>query len=127
MSDGQVQTLVQRILGSIMLLDRNRLNKLQSYSLPSNSYIDLTLGTSGTYYSAPADGWIIFGKQTTSANQAISILKNNILHVDYTPATGFNLFVHSPVVKGDRFQVQYNAGGLLQIFRFYYTLGSQPA
>lgn len=36
------------------------------YSMPSNTYISLTIGTAGSSYTAPADGWFSF--HATSSN-----------------------------------------------------------
>ena len=107
----------------------HNLNKLQTYSLPSGSYTSLTLGSYGTYYTAPADGWYFLAKNT-SGTQYFDIGVYDNVNTDY-------LFVLSnrldgtirlliPVKKGYKIKVAYNASGALEYFRFIYALGSEP-
>ena len=107
----------------IIPLVRNRLNKLQSYSLPSDYKIDLTLGTSGTRYTAPADGWIYLNKKTGDNNQFIEIAQNGANRVYYNKNNAA-LMLH-PVAKGT-FTVTYTASGTTGLFAFYYAVGSEP-
>lgn len=44
------------------------LSTLSGLGMPSNRYIDLTLGASGTQYTAPANGYFILMYNTTSAD-----------------------------------------------------------
>ena len=44
--------------------------------MPSNKYIDLTLGASGTRYIAPANGWFSLDTWTTSTTSAYYQLHN---------------------------------------------------
>ena len=45
--------------------------------MPSNKYIDLTLGASGTRYTAPANGWFSLDTWTTSTKTAYYQLFNS--------------------------------------------------
>ena len=49
---------------------------MSGMAMPSDKYIDLTLGASGTTYTAPANGWINFGA-IASQNGAYCDLINN--------------------------------------------------
>lgn len=51
-------------------------NYLSSLSMPSNKSIDLTLGASGTLYTAPANGWFSLDTWTTSTVTAYYQLHN---------------------------------------------------
>ena len=116
----------------------NRLNKLQSYSLPSSQYTNLTLGASGTKYTAPADGWVYFAKKLGASwyesglNTLIdpqgsgSSVENRFTAVKstgYDSAAGFNIL---PVNKGQVFTATYNATGNTIAFKFIYAVGSAP-
>ena len=50
---------------------------LSSLSMPSNRYIDLTLGATGTTYTAPANGWFSLDTWTTSTATAYYHLYNS--------------------------------------------------
>ena len=107
----------------------NRLNKLQSYSLPSNQYIDLTLGTTGQYYTAPADGWVAVSFKLRDNNfVSVSIGANYITY----QLTGVNIqsayYINSslPVSKGTSFYIAYDGNMTLSRFRFVYAAGSAP-
>ena len=109
---------------------------MQSYSLPSNSYIDLTLGNTNTLYTAPADGYFTFGKEGSSS---IGNHQFNGLYLYHNGADigGTNQSCctsnHSipililPVKKGNIVRISYTTTGALHYFRFIYALGSQPA
>jgi hypothetical protein len=97
-------------------------------SMPSNKYIDLTLGASGATYKAPANGWVSFGKITNGNSQYIWI-NNDTTSVGYqlraTDGGGILLKGAIPVRKNDTFSAYYTAGGELHMFRFIYAVGSE--
>ena len=110
-------------------VQRHNLNKLQTYSLPSGSYTDLTPGTSGTNYTAPADGW--FTAQIINPNQWSNFsLYNTITSLGYIlvfttnhgSADYYTLSI--PVKKGDIIKASYT--GTLNRLRFVYAVGSEP-
>lgn len=111
-----------------MLTVHNRLNKLQSYSLPSNSYISLTLGASGSTYTAPADGWVALSKSSTGVNQFLALVdsSNALRTQSQSVASGAWLEIYLPVKKGRKFIAAYSVGGSTNYFRFIYALGSEP-
>ena len=103
--------------------------------MPSGRYIDLTLGASGSKYTAPADGWIGFRKTTNAASQGIGIDNLSInpgggaadvsfgMYVTAQASTGLRVFV--PVRKGDTVVYDYNAGGATAYFRFIFAEGAE--
>lgn len=120
--------LIQLLVSGLSTqLVHNRLNKLQSFSLPSSSYINLTLGASGTNYTAPADGWFVFWGATTGENNLyfrnLTIDEPNQERRVYT-AVG--LTCSHPVPKNNIFSFRYDHPMNNVIFRFYYALGSAP-
>ena len=99
-------------------------------AMPSASYKDLTLGATGTVYTAPADGYVVFDAYAAAPQGVVSLL---------THPTGINtlctaggngnpyLRVYLPVAKGAKFRAEYydvdtSKAGFL--FRFYYAKGA---
>lgn len=92
-------------------------------SMPSNRYIDLTLGASGTAYTAPANGWVIFTFWNVTKTGYLNIfarmqLQNTISY------TGGTVNVYVPVSKGETFKCNYDVTGS-NLLRFYYAEGSK--
>lgn len=94
-------------------------------AMPSNKYIELTLGASGTTYTAPANGYYYLSSwaTTTNAQQAIAnghYTINNIVTLKGAP-------LHSVinVSKGDAVYVEYMNINKRN-FRFIYAEGSSP-
>lgn len=92
---------------------------------PSSRYEDLTLGATGTTYTAPANGWFYLSKTTSSTNQYIHFgneTKGYTLN-QFVPTSGNNCRLIFPVQKGDIVKVTYTAGGTTNNFRFIYAEG----
>ena len=98
-------------------------------SMPSNRYIDLTPGATGTTYIAPADGWIAFVKKTTATGQFVSLSNNTIsmaiMGCNASDGSGSNTSCFIPCRKGDEVVTWYSAGGDVLILRFIYAEGVQ--
>jgi hypothetical protein len=116
----------------VELLQRKNKAEISGWGMPSNRYIDLTLGASEATYTAPANGWVSFDKKTNSNNfQGVWIAiynENNVWIGGYsTNATANNvgLALTAPVKKGMKFLIGYNAGGALNAFRFIYAEGEK--
>lgn len=97
------------------------------WAMPSDVYEDLTLGASGSEYTAPSNGYVYFSK-TSGAQYAYISLQNKSTHMSIgeeatTSITGLQLFL--PVLKGHVFIVGYNATGATNYFRFIYAEGSK--
>lgn len=91
--------------------------------MPSNRHIDLTLGASGSTYTAPANGWILVGKRCTN-NQYLGTYDNSIMkHLEVWNSSYCSLFF--PVRKGDVFPITYTASGVTEVFRFIYAEGAE--
>ena len=90
---------------------------------PSSSYEDLTLGASGSTYTAPANGWFFINRGSTSGNKYVEI-SNGIAAVASTTISGIaNAAVLYPVRKGDVVTVKYTANTSGPAFRFIYAEG----
>ena len=105
-------------------LDYSDKTKITNWSFPSDKYIDLTLGASGTTYTAPADGWVQTMGVSTIAGGYMEI--NCGVNFTFQASTarqysrGF-----CPIAKNTTYIINYN-GFNIQAFRFYYTVGSEP-
>lgn len=110
-------------------LDYNDKEYIGHQAMPSDRYTDLTLGASGTSYTAPADGWVIFRRTSTASGQYLQLANNTSASLQYFVQSGANSGVIGasiPVKKGDAFTVGYNLGSSTnQIFRFIYSEGSK--
>ena len=111
---------------SFHALDLNDKKTISSWSMPSNKYVDLTLGASGSTYTAPANGFVAFNKYATGANQNVNISCNKFNSLSWSHAGSINIFAWLPVKKGDVFTVTYTAAGTdaqNNYFRFIYAQG----
>lgn len=97
------------------------------FGMPSNRYIDLTLGASGTTYTAPANGWFWLEKNSSANSQYVDfeILKNNVrvYFVSIFYAINSTQRQFFPVAKNDVIKITYTAGGATNYFRFIYAEG----
>ena len=95
-------------------------------AMPSDRYVNLTLGSSGASYTAPADGYVVFDKASSGANQYIRMTTSDGLRVlNNSTGSGQYLAVFLPVKKNQQFYVFYTAGGTTNSFRFVYAQGAQ--
>ena len=115
-------------------VDLNQLNTnaqgleyVSGLSMPSSRYIDLTLGASGTEYTAPANGYFYIDKISASTNQYVNltnVTKSFELHNQINP-TSTAITVFMPVLKNDVITAKYTASGSTKTFRFYYAQGDE--
>ena len=95
-------------------------------AMPSDKYVDLTLGATATSYTAPADGWAVISKKVTAANQSVSLgISNSVRYCCLVPTNSGSANTSLPVRKGANFYCTYSAGGNLDFFRFVYAVGSE--
>ena len=90
--------------------------------MPSGKYTDLALGTSGTTYTAPANGYILLKKSSTASNQIVELYTGvNVRSI--SSASNQQICVFAPVQKGFNFSVNYSLAGETNFFRFIYAEG----
>ena len=106
-------------------LDYNDSEYIAHQAMPSDRYTNLTLGSSGTNYTAPADGWFFLNKAASAASQYISFNISTLQCVCYATAGGQNLLLYIPVSKGKSVGCWYSAGGTTGTFRFVYANGAK--
>ena len=105
---------------------------LGGLAMPSNVYTDLTLGASGTTYTAPASGYYYVRMSSMGTNQYFRFMvkdPNNSSNVLYAtrlmrPNSGSYADLYIPIYKGYILAVEYTATGI-EVFRFLYAVGSE--
>ena len=107
---------------------------MSGMAMPSDKYIDLTLGASGSTYTAPANGWF-YARGTSDDNSFCSVMLDNLLDVTanitnvasrtaYYGSAGSGIFTYVPVLKGDIVRLSY-LRSTISVFRFIYAKGSE--
>ena len=101
-------------------LDYNDKSTISGWSMPSSRYIDLTLGASGSTYTAPANGYfqlaVMVGKMIQLYNNSKSDFWKASLSMDEAFAETIEC------QKGDKVQCYY-IYTTFRWFRFYYAEG----
>ena len=92
--------------------------------MPSDTYEDLTLGASGTTYTAPANGWFNIAK-TSSGTQYLDLQNQTSLIFISNNLSSSTMRLYIPAKKGDVVKISYNATGATEFFRFIYAEGSE--
>lgn len=95
-------------------------------SMPSAKFTNLTLGASGSTFTAPATGWVHLDKRTSVENQYITVTNTSIAITStaISPAVG-TCRILVPIQKGHTFAVHYTADGDVTTFKFYYAEGEK--
>lgn len=97
-----------------------------SAGMPSNKYINLTLGANGSTYTAPANGWFVVFKRSTKENEILELsLTATGFGFKYASTGAQGCFVSCPVKKGDIIKCGYTTTGATNFFRFIYAEGSK--
>lgn len=107
--------------------DASDINIMANMAMPSNIYLPLTLGASGTTYTAPADGYFYVSKLTNGTDQYLQLINQSAGKMQYFawgPTNGAQIHLVIPAGKGATIQVAYTAGGTTQAFNFVYANGS---
>lgn len=94
-------------------------------AMPSNKYINLTLGASGTRYTAPADGYLYFSKRATGPNQWWQMSNGVYSESKWSSGDGQAISGAVPTRKGNSMDVYYSLGGQTLSFQFFYAVGSE--
>ncbi|MBQ0113373.1 MAG: hypothetical protein KBT03_09610 [Bacteroidales bacterium] len=110
-------------------LDYNDKGTIAGFGMPSDRYIDLTLGAGSTTYTAPANGYVAlrFGSNSSSGLHFVHIFEYNTNRGNTLLTTNpslTSLYISLPIKKGNTFVVSY--GQITsEAFRFYYAEGEQ--
>lgn len=107
------------------LLDKNDTTFIAQQAMPSNKYIDLELGASGSTYTAPANGYYTLNASVSGFIQIV-VTNNGInLYSDYRSLTDAlmtnEIFIQ--IKKGQNIIVNYGSISQTNRFRFIYAEG----
>jgi hypothetical protein len=92
---------------------------ISGLGMPSDKCIDLTLGASGTEYTAPANGW--FNIRYDSTNSGYCSLDNISANLQNVSQGAINC-LYTPCKKGDVVKVSYTVN-VFYLFKFIYAEG----
>ena len=93
-------------------------------AMPSDKYVDLTLGASGAAYTAPADGYFYSGISADTQHGWIT-MDAKFSAVSYGTEQGNLVRVWLPVKKGEKVTVRYS-NTKRSVLKFIYAVGSSP-
>lgn len=102
-------------------VDRNDSSWLSGLGMPSNKNINLTLGASGSSYTAPANGYFVV--VLNCGGKWANITTSTGLYNAYGNNTYAN--ANFPVKKGDEIIITYESGVTKNIFKFVYAEGDK--
>ncbi len=105
--------------------DLNDTDFIAHQAMPSATYLDVTVGSAGTQYTAPADGYYSVHAVSTANNGYIELVSDTKLEFGNSASAqnGVVLRTFIPVTKGEIIRLWYNNVTLEQ-FRFYYANGA---
>lgn len=111
------------------IMDYSDRANISGWGMPSGNYITLTLGASGTQYTAPSDGYYAGWTSSSTTAGAYFALQVGSVNDGYASEvyreSGYNFQcpILLPVKKGTVVTAQYTVG--LSMFRFYPVVGSE--
>lgn len=98
---------------------------IASLGMASPRHIDLTLGVSGTYYTAPANGYFSFSKVANGNQWANLINSTSDVRTSSSGFSGEYVYLYIPVKKGDVVYNFYTLSGTTEFFKFIYAEGDK--
>lgn len=99
--------------------------EISGWGMPSSKYIDLTLGASGTSYTAPANGWVFISANVSQAGGYVQIYKNIYSVLQRVVTADTTAICLMPVKKGEAYNMYYTSITKTNMFRFIYAEGEQ--
>lgn len=96
---------------------------LSGLGMPSGKYINLTLGASGSTYTAPANGYFYIAKNSGANNQYLTMGGNGVYTRANVATSGNTAVEFVPVKKDASILINYNLSGTTNTFRFIYAEG----
>ena len=130
---GKIDSFVPRNVDSVVNSNASNFSQagrsyLSGLGMPSGRYIDLTLGASGSTYTAPANGWFVLQCKVTGNNKYFATRCSGSDYGFVIPVYtgGGNIPVRTtiPCLKGGTYIVSYNVTiNSTERFRFIYAEG----
>ena len=107
-------------------LTRANGQEIAGFAFPSNHYVDMSLGASGTNYPAEENGYFVFSKKGSAATQWVTLgvfVNGTQAYKVGGPlgaANGTITFM-IPVKKGYELNTSYDLNSTTSMFRFVYA------
>ena len=127
-SSGKITSLKPYTVDSVLNSNASNFSQagrsyLSGLGMPSGRYIDLTLGANGSTYTAPANGWFVFGRKATSPAGCGLSNQTRGIGCSYVVERSWSMLSNVPAKKGDVVSIMYWQGDHTTIFRFIYAEG----
>lgn len=98
---------------------------MSSVGMPSpTKNIQLTLGSSGTEYIAPANGWVLLEGEASANFQHVTVNATNGVKSASSVANGQLAKATIPVLKGQTYSIWYTVTADVRLY-FYYAVGAE--
>lgn len=100
--------------------------KVSNLAMPSSTYTNLTLGASGSTYTAPADGYLFLSKASGYAYEYATLKNNSTSDLNVSaqvPSAGGSYSAYIPMKKNDVATYTYSLTGTTWAFKFIYAQG----
>lgn len=122
-SDGQTPSTLT--FSTLDILKRFDKFEISGWGMPSNRYIDLTLGASGTTYTAPVNGWFYFTVKSSASSNFLSVQNQSVgIHTQgWTHRANADLQHFVPAIKGQKVAIYYESANTAGYGRFIYAEG----
>ena len=108
--------------GEKHFLNKSNKSEISGWGMPSSKYIDLTLGDSGSTYTAPANGWFSIRGNALSASLAmVALWRGNVKlgSRSYSYTNTAEPWVYLPVKKGETIHASYSNVKNIALSFFY--------
>ena len=118
---------VWNIARPVAAVDMSNTSYIAKMTMPSNRYIDLTLGATGATYTAPANGYFCIHANGNGSNNWIEMINNSASSFarGVYGTTGWNFKNALEAKSGDSIIIQYNNINTPSVFRFIYAEGEK--
>ena len=105
-------------------IDYSDKSTVSGWSMPSNKFINLSVGASGTIYTAPANGYFAFGTTTTATANNFTYLANETTNMCFYAMANAGVVARGfvPVRRGDIVSLGYFSS-IINSFIFVYADG----
>lgn len=110
---------------TVLRADNYDVEFIAHQAMPSNKYTTLTLGATGSNYTAPADGYFTLNKGGVDGEYVLMTNNTTNLNISCLYPASLNARLFIPVSKGDVIQISYTASGTTNWLRFVYANGSK--
>ena len=105
------------------VLNKSDKSEISGWGMPTNEYINLTVGASGTTYTAPANGYYQCYIGGSSGNKWLKLSTTGGYLQEAGFSTSNNIGFTIPIQKGQILYVSYSGTLTAKSLRFFYAQG----